>query len=276
MSNADPSRNPHDAQHSNNAATKRTTPPEYPIPNRNKPTRKARHIGPQYVTVYTLVGLTIIVLLLYCILWGEGGRHFRTFSEKSAFPIFLAGYGAFFTFTFGEKAVNAVLQKYNSRLLRGLSQRKVQIIGDESLGRKVRNDLVYSDLIISSNILPVISKIERPTSLSETKNTPQFIDQDVDLVILAIDADYGKNSSPTRNSQKHEDWKIGASEEIRATLEAIGQEGPFPALVVLTPGTLSYSDVRTVTTRAFSTLVNARGRIVSDIHSLLTTLPPRS
>ena len=49
------------------------------------------------------------------------------------------------------------------------------------------------------------------------------------------------------------------------------------ALIVLTVGKLDDSAPITkyLKERRFSTIVNAQGRVLSDIHSLLTTLPPR-
>ena len=50
------------------------------------------------------------------------------------------------------------------------------------------------------------------------------------------------------------------------------------ALIVLTVGKLDDSAQITedLKKRRFSTIVNAQGRVLSDIHSLLTTLPPRN
>ena len=65
-----------------------------------------------------------------------------------------------------------------------------------------------------------------------------------------------------------------AEKDLRQVLKDIDDS---QALIVLTVGKLD--DTADITEelkkRRFSTLVNAQGRVLSDIHSLLTTLPPR-
>ena len=47
-------------------------------------------------------------------------------------------------------------------------------------------------------------------------------------------------------------------------------------LIVYTADQFARDTAKKINNRPFSVLVNFSGRIVSDIHSLLTTLPPRS
>ena len=51
-----------------------------------------------------------------------------------------------------------------------------------------------------------------------------------------------------------------------------------PKNLLLTVGKLDDSAqiTKDLKERRFSTIVNAQGRVLSDIHSLLTTLPPRN
>ena len=64
----------------------------------------------------------------------------------------------------------------------------------------------------------------------------------------------------------------------RSTVSHSADLDDSQALIVLTVGKLDDSAqiTKDLKERRFSTIVNAQGRVLSDIHSLLTTLPPRN
>ena len=68
-------------------------------------------------------------------------------------------------------------------------------------------------------------------------------------------------------------WQMEAHDQVTALKAALT---PDQALIVYTDGWLHDDTKALINNRPFSVLVNFKGRIVSDIHSLLTTLPPRN
>lgn len=75
---------------------------------------------------------------------------------------------------------------------------------------------------------------------------------------------------------EYKKWKADAHTAVKDILAEVGQDSRRPALIVYTDGWLDRGTKTLIESRPFTALVNTRGRIVSDIHSLLTTLPPRS
>ena len=95
-----------------------------------------------------------------------------------------------------------------------------------------------------------------------------------DLVILSLDLDW-------YNGRREELEKTTADKLNRAEqklTQTINDLDDSQALIVLTVGKLDDSAqiMIDLKKRRFSTIVNAQGRVLSDIHSLLTTLPPRN
>ena len=111
---------------------------------------------------------------------------------------------------------------------------------------------------------------------------------DADIAILCIEGEPTKKSEeePTKKSEQNSNspnktsdskemskWEKEAHDQVTALKATLT---PQQALIVYTDGWLHDDTKAEINNRPFSVLVNFRGRIVTDIHSLLTTLPPRN
>jgi len=173
------------------------------------------------------------------------------------FPFINAIVGAIIVTVVGTIIANKVLENYNERLSYGLSKRVIQLLGYPEFSDRIREDLKYSALM-KNEILPVQSTVSRRA----------------DLVILSLDLNW-------YNGRREELEKTTADKLNRAEqklTQTINDLDDSQALIVLTVGRLDDSSPITenLKKRRFSTIVNAQGRVLSDIHSLLTTLPPRN
>ena len=173
------------------------------------------------------------------------------------FPFINAIVGAIIVTVVGTIIANKVLENYNERLSYGLSKRVIQLLGYPEFSDRIREDLKYSALM-KNEILPVQSTVSRRA----------------DLVILSLDLNW-------YNGRREEIEKTTADKLNRAEqklTQTINDLDDSQALIVLTVGRLDDSSPITenLKKRRFSTIVNAQGRVLSDIHSLLTTLPPRN
>ena len=173
------------------------------------------------------------------------------------FPFINAIVGAIIVTVVGTIIANKVLENYNERLSYGLSKRVIQLLGYPEFSDRIREDLKYSALM-KNEILSVQSTVSRRA----------------DLVILSLDLDW-------YNGRREELEKTTADKLNRAEqklTQTINDLDDSQALIVLTVGKLDDSAqiMIDLKKRRFSTIVNAQGRVLSDIHSLLTTLPPRN
>ena len=200
--------------------------------------------------------------------------------ELLFFPAIAAIAGGLAIVWAGELVVNRWLERYKERSGYGLAKRKVFFSGDDEMIRDVRNDLLLSDLINRKNY-----------------TDPNIDLHDADIAILCISKDDGpaqkkdpdKPRAPKDDPAQKEDpdkprghqddtaqitdWQSRARKTIETVID---QLNCHQALIVFTNGRLDSQTMAAIAERSFSTLVNCRGRIVSDIHSLLTTLPPRN
>ena len=173
------------------------------------------------------------------------------------FPFINAIVGAIIVTVVGTIIANKVLKNYNERLSYGLSKRVIQLLGYPEFSDRIREDL-KSSALMKNEILPVQSTVSRRA----------------DLVILSLDLDW-------YNGRREELEKTTADKLNRAEqklTQTINDLDDSQALIVLTVGKLDDSAqiMIDLKKRRFSTIVNAQGRVLSDIHSLLTTLPPRN
>lgn len=169
------------------------------------------------------------------------------------FPFINAIAGAIIVAVVGTMIADKVLKNYTERVSYGLSSRVIQLIGDTELSKRIAQDLKKSALV-RNQIIPDKEKVAA----------------EADLVILSLDL-------PHEISKRNTDQER-AEEKLGTVLEQLKQNNDTQGLIVLTPGQLKRDNEHTEEffKRAFSTIVNAQGRVLSDIHSLLTTLPPRN
>jgi hypothetical protein len=159
---------------------------------------------------------------------------------------------------------NNILDRYNDRIGYGLTNRKIYFEGDSDSIKTIRDTLQISDLIKRENYMdPSVTAIT------------------ADIAILCIKKTYKKQSNTdpkdpccqATDTEEYSKWKTEAADSITSLKDRLtGQQ----ALIVYTDGWLDGKTKALINNRPFSVLVNFSGRIVSDIHSLLTTLPPRN
>lgn len=183
--------------------------------------------------------------------------------ELLFFPAIAAIAGGLAIVWAGELVVNRWLERYKERSGYGLAKRKVFFSGAEKMIRDVRHDLLLSDLINRKNY-----------------TDPNIDLYEADIVILCISKDDPAQKEDPDKPRGHQDdtaqntdWQSRARETIETVID---QLNCHQALIVFTNGRLDSQTKAAIEERSFTTLVNCRGRIVSDIHSLLTTLPPRN
>lgn len=208
---------------------------------------KERHI---YIGItITLVMTLTMTLLLFA---QFDNNTWREVATAFIFPFIYTIAGAIIVAAVGTIIANKVLKNYNERLSYGLSKRVIQLMGDKELSDRVAEDLRKSALIEN--------RIIRNEDVSG----------EADLIVYSRDL-------PHDISKRNPDQEQ-AEEELGRVLEQLKRNNDTQGLIVLTPGTLKRPNEHTdrCIARAFSTIVNAQGRVLSDIHSLLTTLPPRN
>lgn len=173
------------------------------------------------------------------------------------FPFINAIAGAIIVAVVGTIIANKVLENYNERLSQGLSKRVIQLLGYRDFSDRIQDDL-HRSALIQNRI------IRNQTSVS----------READLVVVSLDLNW--YSKPRKELDSDTANKLNRAEQELA--QVVQDLEDSQALIVLTVGKLDDSAPITkyLKERRFSTIVNAQGRVLSDIHSLLTTLPPRN
>ena len=213
---------------------------------------RERHI---YIGIIIfLIGALATTLVLFAQFNNETWRQVAT---TFIFPFICSISGAIIVTVVGTIIANKVLENYNKRLSYGLSKRVIQLLGYPEFSDRIREDLKYSALM-KNEILSVQSTVSRRA----------------DLVILSLDLNW-YNGRREELKGETADKLNRAEQKLTQTINDLDDS---QALIVLTVGKLDDSAQITedLKKRRFSTIVNAQGRVLSDIHSLLTTLPPRN
>lgn len=213
---------------------------------------KERHI---YIGIIIfLIATLATTLVLFTQFDNETWREVAT---TFIFPFIYTIIGAIVVAAVGTIIADKVLENYNKRLSYGLSKRIIQLLGYPVFSDRIEDDL-HRSALMKNEIIPDRSTVSRRA----------------DLVILSLDLNwyYGR-----REELKGEtaDKLNDAEQKLSQTINDLDDS---QALIVLTVGKLDDSAqiTKDLKERRFSTIVNAQGRVLSDIHSLLTTLPPRN
>ena len=210
------------------------------------------------LSIIALIIVGIIAVTMYkCQLFNEGTAVYETF----IFTTIAAIAGGVAAFWAGMTVAKPLLDTYLERTGYGLAKRKVYFRGSEPLIQELRENLQISNLI-------------EPKNYSRTNVSLE----NADIAILCIDWQAPLDDDPEKK-EKTEQWKSNADKTVSDFIEEINkntQSKDHKGLIVYTHGWFRDSTKQTINNRPFSVLVNFSGRIVSDIHSLLTTLPPRS
>lgn len=157
----------------------------------------------------------------------------------------------------GEKSIKSLL-RLRERVNRGLKDRKIVIIGNTEERDNIEKQLKYSNLFEMDNI-----------TNASTYNDNDY--KSYDLVILALN---GMDSVPLDDTQ---------SRVLQNTIQAVGdpseaknkieRDEPIVGLIILCPVNSLKGENTTPFRRPFTMVVNQPGRMITDIFSLLTTLP---
>lgn len=189
--------------------------------------------------------------------------------ENLVFTTIAAIAGGIATFWAGIAIARPFLDTYLERTGYGLAKRKIYFRGNEALIKKVKANLQFSNLI-------------EPKNYSGTNITLE----DADIAILCIEKKelLANNPEPVSQDNDEQDnpqmiWEKRADklvEDFINEIKASQHDKHCKGLIVYTADQFARDTAKKINNRPFSVLVNFSGRIVSDIHSLLTTLPPRS
>ena len=212
---------------------------------------KERHI---YIgIIIALVMALTMTLLLFA---QFDNNTWREVATAFIFPFIYTIIGTITVALVGTTIADKVLENYNKRLSQGLSKRVIQLLGYQDFSDRIQDDL-HRSALIQNRI------IRDQTSVS----------READLVVVSLDLNW--YSKPRKELDSDTANKLNRAEQELA--QVIQDLEDSQALIVLTVGKLDDSAPITkyLKERRFSTIVNAQGRVLSDIHSLLTTLPPR-
>ena len=208
---------------------------------------RERHI---YIGIIITLIMLLITTLVFFAQFHDDTWH--TVATSFIFPFIYTLIGTAIMALVGTTIADRVLENYNKRLSHGLSERVIQLMGDKELSDRIVEDLRKSALIEN--------RIIRNEDVSG----------EADLIVLSFDLP--PNIAARTKQQDQAETRLGT------ILDQLKQNNDTQGLIVLTPGQLKRDNEHTEEffKRAFSTIVNAQGRVLSDIHSLLTTLPPRN
>ena len=280
--------------------------------NRNKNTgggTETRSACPENCTstgilifTFFLLGVSFLTYISYSDQsWGGIVRNF-------VFPFCYTVIGAVIVARVGISIADEFLDHYNDRVKEGLANRKLFFKGDAKMIESTREDLKYSGLINSENYMSNTTGItesdlvilcigkncpgsdecgttDTGTGQPKTDGTdsgsaneePEAKNERDTNNEAGPHTETSKESESVRNNTNDDtQWKATARKTVEDILAELGRDSRRPALIVYTDGWLDGETKKLIGARPFTALVNTRGRIVSDIHSLLTTLPPRS
>lgn len=210
----------------------------------------------RYIYIGIIITLLMILIMTLVFFAQFNNETWHEVATAFIFPFIYTIIGTIIAALVGTTIADKVLENYNERLSYGLSKRVIQLLGYPEFSDRIREDLKYSALM-KNEILSVQSTVSRRA----------------DLVILSLDLNW-YNGRREELKGETADKLNRAEQELAQVIQDL--EGS-QALIVLTVGKLDDSAPITkyLKERLFSTIVNAQGRVLSDIHSLLTTLPPR-
>lgn len=246
------------------------------------------------IFTFLLLGVSFLTYISYSDQsWGGIVRNF-------VFPFCYTVIGAVIVARVGISIADEFLDHYNDRVKEGLANRKLFFKGNDRMIESIRGDLKYSGLINSENYMPnttgitesdlvvlCIKKTYKEQRVPRTiADQPKADNTDSGSTVADPEAANGETDpcaamqsmfmARMKDTDEYKKWKDEAHASVEDIMSKVGHDSRRPALIVYTDGWLAPKTKELIEARPFSALVNTRGRIVSDIHSLLTTLPPRS
>lgn len=183
------------------------------------------------------------------------------------------------------ETVGKGLLKLKGRVDYGLKNKRILLAGDKEECDNIEAQLHYSQLFDKKNITNISAN---RTVLEQAHNSDNFTKYD--LVILCFT---GTNYAPISDQQADLLSKtlstIGHDERVKTDIKANNSDEAVTGLIVLCPlGSLKDPDEKNKLIaekhkwdtnpfkRPFTAVVNQAGRLLTDVFSLLITLPPRN
>ena len=209
------------------------------------------------VYIGIIITLTMTLAITILLFTQFDNNTWREVATAFIFPFIYTIAGAIIVTAVGTIIADKVLENYNERLSYGLSKRVIQLLGYPVFSDRIEDDL-HRSALMKNEIIPDRSTVSRRA----------------DLVILSLDLNW-YNGRRQEIDQETANKLNRAEQKLTQTINDLDDS---QALIVLTVGKLDDSAeiTKDLKKRRFSTIVNAQGRVLSDIHSLLTTLPPRN
>ena len=202
----------------------------------------------------------------------------REFCEKLIFPAIAAISGGLAVVWAGEESIKTLI-RLRERISHGLTHKRILLAGDEQECANVEAQLRYSQLFNKNNITNKASLITAKYNYDFDTFT------EYDVVILCFSRELLKTITVDEKPRKilnDEQTKlltdtlasIGSSVTTQKVL--ISQQNIVGLITLCPPGSLHTKEQIDPFERPFTVVVNQIGRMMTDIFSLLTTLPPRS
>ena len=214
------------------------------------------------LSIAVAFALIVVIWTFNCVNISED-RRWVDLAQTFLYPLSCTVIGSAILTYAGLEISDKVLENYNKRIGYGLSNRQIYFQGSANKISETKEDLQVSNLIKSENYMD-----------------STITAYDADIAILCIEGEPTKKSKQDSNNpnqksdpKKMSKWQMKAHDQVTALKATLT---PQQALIVYTDGWLHEDTKAEINNRPFSLLVNFRGRIVTDIHSLLTTLPPRN
>ena len=231
------------------------------------------------ITLSTIAALTTI-LFIYGIIHATPEEFTISFALPASYTLLALIPGYFIVETVGKG-----LLKLKERVDYGLEHKTILIAGDKQECANVEAQLRYSQLYDKKNITNISANRTVPEQTHNSGNFTKY-----DLVILCFT---GTNYAPISDQQAELLSKtlstIGHDERVKTDIKANNSDEAVTGLIVLCPlGSLKDPDEKNKLIpekhkwdtnpfkRPFTAVVNQAGRLLTDIFSLLITLPPRS
>lgn len=234
-----------------------------------------KHI--KLITLST-VALGVIFLLIYGRFHSTPEEFAINFALPAAYTLLALIPGYFVVDTVGKG-----LLKLKGRIDYGLKNKTILLIGEKEECYNVEEQLYYSQLLNKDKITNKSTNITLDNQ-EYNYNYEQFTKYD--LVILCFSNKFldSKILSDGRKkrilNEKQTDLLLHTLDSIGnsgTTKEALESQQDITGLITLCPpGSLDTDEQRDPFQRPFTVVVNQIGRMMTDVFSLLTTLPPRN
>lgn len=246
--------------------------------------KSTRHFFKRYATrIRICIGLACFAALLL-IVGLLINNECEDIANQFLFPLSYSLFALIPTY-FAIDSVGKNWLKLKERVDHGLRSKKILLAGDKKECDNVEAQLHYSQLFDKKNITNISTNRTVPEQTHNSGNFTKY-----DLVILCFT---GTNYAPISDQQaellSETLTTIGHDERVKTDIEANNSDEAVTGLIVLCPlGSLKDPDEKNKLIpekhkwdtnpfkRPFTAVVNQAGRLLTDVFSLLTTLPPRN